>query len=247
MATSKWYLLESMMLQPGFTDADLADSASAEILLVLNHPMAINMHQLCKQLWFNLVKVSFTGTGLESADVLLLVSCLLDHIEEINLSRTKLDAVAMQAFKDMDFPTLTSLDLSHNDLGWAGVASLVNSNIKNLEYLNVEDSHLDDQAIQLLASGTWPDLQCLNIASNDFSFAAYSVYSVRQLVKAWEWLTYLHLPQKSLTPWMQSYLSIASSSTEVANGLREKGHFQLHRKDMPQTTVWVLLTHIWIS
>lgn len=81
------------------TNDNLKDSASAACLLVLNKNMPMGISYFCDRPWDNLNKVNFTGTRLVHIFWGVMLTKLPYRLQEIHLSSTQLDAVAISAFR----------------------------------------------------------------------------------------------------------------------------------------------------
>lgn len=116
-------------------------------------------------------------------------------LTELNLSRNNLEAAAVGHLIQGRWPKLRALNLSHNLLGPMGMQWLNRGDWPSLESLDLSDTGINADASDELAKGRWSQLRHVAISYNMLSLA-----EMEPLLKApWAALTSLDLSHNRLS------------------------------------------------
>ncbi|DBA84144.1 TPA: hypothetical protein ACH3X1_006617 [Trebouxia sp. C0004] len=93
-------------------------------------------------------------------------------LRKLDLSQVKSSSIGLAVMAQLsqaDWPLLTSLDLSDNNLGADSMSDIIKGKFPALESLDVSSNKLDVEAMQQLVKGDWPRLRYLWLSINPFS------------------------------------------------------------------------------
>ena len=119
--------------------------------------------------WPCLKHLSLSGVRLSSITVSQLLEVDLPHLEDLDLSNSKLTLSTLrQLTTSHKCPLLKRLDLSQNKLDRAGVALLAQADWPILQQLVLSKCRLDAACTVFLAGTSWPELKWLHLDGNCF-------------------------------------------------------------------------------
>ena len=139
-------------------------------------------------------------------------------------------------------PSLTKLDLGHNELNDPAVRLLANVRLPQLVCLVLDHNELNVAAMTTLAKGQWPNLESLSLIGNNIEALGIDFLSQGN----WPWLCNLRLDSSSVCAGICSILDLPVDAVLRIEGISEcfTAERDLARLFVQDNVVWPRLKDV---